>query len=383
MLTTLIVTAMLAADGVHLNFVPSGAMEKTGGYSPIRAEFTPTVPGTVKKTPEGLKNPLYGVMPFGDQKVGFIIDDSDPSRIFVDSNNDGDYTNDAAATWSPNKRGNFTMFTGSAKADIGRGVPVTINFYRFDPNDPQRAALKHTLLYYGDFGYDVVLTLGGKDYKSFVSGEPTANARLWVDRDGNGKQSFFHEIVQVGKPFNFTGTTYVLNFKDGQLSLDRAPAMAMDAMPPKLDVGAKVLSFTAKTMDGKTVQFPSSYKGKVVMLDFWATWCGPCMAEVPNVVKAYNQYKDKGFDILGVSFDQENAVEKIKSVTGDKGMAWPQIYEGKFWDTSLGHQFDVAAIPFALLVDGDTGEILATGNEIRGEGLAKSIEKALANKKAR
>ncbi|HTQ10286.1 MAG TPA: TlpA disulfide reductase family protein, partial [Fimbriimonadaceae bacterium] len=199
--------------------------------------------------------------------------------------------------------------------------------------------------------------------------------------NGDGKQSFFHEIVKVGKPFNFTGTTYVLNLSRGKLSLDNAATpLALDPMPPVLTVGSKCLPFDATTMDGQKVSFPGSYKGKLVMIDFWATWCGPCMGEVPNVVKVYNQYHDKGFEILGISFDQPNATDKINSTMKDKGMTWPQVYEGKFWDTSIGHMYDVAAIPFCLLVDGDTGEIVATVDTMRGDTLATTIDKAIATK---
>src|SRR5262249_23091530 len=123
-----------------------------------------------------------------------------------------------------------------------------------------------------------------------------------------------------------------------------------------------------------------SYKGRIVMLDFWATWCGPCLGELPHITQAYKQFHTKGFDILGVSLDQPDMAEKLAAFTKEKEMPWPQIYEGKFWDVSLVKLHGITSIPFAMLVDGDTGEVLASGNELRGPQLLTAVEKALSKK---
>jgi len=149
--------------------------------------------------------------------------------------------------------------------------------------------------------------------------------------------------------------------------------------------GEQLPLFEATTTEGKTIRMPDDYKGKVVLLDFWATWCVPCVAEIPNVASAYEKYHGRGLEVLSVSLDWENTGEALTRFTRKHGMTWPQIYDGKGEYTPLSRRFSIlggAGIPFALLVDGDTGQVIAAGKNTRGPSLAPAIEAALAQKES-
>jgi thiol-disulfide isomerase/thioredoxin len=236
-------------------------------------------------------------------------------------------------------------------------------------------------MFYEDFGTEFLLTLDGQEFRTFTSGSATKNSRLPIDRDENGQISRNFESTTVGKPFNFTGTTYVFTFENNRIDLKVAEEeLPMAPMPPDLRIGKPALEFAATTLDGDSIEFPSKYAGKIVMLDFWATWCGPCIAEIPNMKEAYSEWHDKGFEILGVSFDAEDKETEVTEFLEEYELTWAQIYEGKGWDTTLGNMHDVSGIPFVLLVDGDSGEILATSKELRGKGLSKFIGEQLKDK---
>ncbi|WP_207531791.1 TlpA disulfide reductase family protein [Desertivirga arenae] len=138
-------------------------------------------------------------------------------------------------------------------------------------------------------------------------------------------------------------------------------------------VGAMAPEFSMADTLGKQVSL-KDFGGKFVLIDFWASWCGPCRAENPNVVKAFNAYKSKGFTILGVSLDQPNTKEKWIKAIHDDGLTWTQVSDLKGWKNEAAALYSVRAIPQNFLVD-PNGRIVATN--VRGEELEETLSKLL------
>lgn len=106
------------------------------------------------------------------------------------------------------------------------------------------------------------------------------------------------------------------------------------------------LKFTA--IDGRKVDL-AELRGKVVLIDFWATWCGPCVHELPNVLSAYQDLHPKGFEIVGISLDEDKG--KVESFVKEKGMEWPQFFDGKGWKNEISSRFEIHSIPAMWLVN--------------------------------
>lgn len=143
----------------------------------------------------------------------------------------------------------------------------------------------------------------------------------------------------------------------------------------KTGIGKMAMDFTQNDTLGNPVSL-SSFKGKYVLVDFWASWCGPCRVENPNVVRVFNQYKDRGFTVLGVSLDRPNAKEKWLKAINDDNLTWTHVSDLKYWDNEVAKQYGIKAIPQNLLINPE-GVIVA--KNLRGEELEAKLGEVLGS----
>ena len=404
---------------VDLKLVAKGAEGKMREYTPHLLKMSGSRPASIKNAPH-LAVPLYGEIPFAGKTYAIAVDEPEgqQAKLYFDANGNGDLADDPPVKWETKPyKGPNDIALGQSLGEVrvplkvgGKSEPVALTVYRFDKNDPQRQAVKEMLIYFADYFYEGDITLGGKTYRAMLaddtasgdvlgkpakpkpreadkdkSGEDDGGSRLMIDVNGDGKFSIRGETFATNKPFNIRGTTWALAPAGGDSDVPVKVVASREKVdevspPPDHRVGHKVTAFTATRTDGKTVNFPGDYKGKLVLLDFWATWCPPCMAELDGLVATHKEYQPRGVEFLGVSLDDAESESKVKTVTTVKGMTWPQVFEGKGWESAVPVKYGIEALPAPMLIDGDTGEILADGKALLGGALPETLKKALEKK---
>lgn len=149
-------------------------------------------------------------------------------------------------------------------------------------------------------------------------------------------------------------------------------ALILDEYGPT-SIGALAPDFTQNDVSDKPVKL-SDFRGKYVLLDFWASWCGPCRAENPNVVKQYNRFKNKNFTVLGVSLDQPGKKAAWLAAIKSDGLSWTQVSDLQFWNNAVARAYNIRSVPQNFLID-PAGKIIA--KNLRGDALGEKLEAIL------
>ncbi len=140
-----------------------------------------------------------------------------------------------------------------------------------------------------------------------------------------------------------------------------------------LNIDQKAPNFVAETLDGQKISI-TNLEGKYVLLDFWATWCGPCMPEIPHLKEIWNEHKDSNFLIVGISLDRNRRA--LANFLDERDIHWPQIIETDVWESDIAESYNVVGIPRTYLIN-PKGKIVA--KDLRGEKMETEIEKYLNN----
>ena len=179
----------------------------------------------------------------------------------------------------------------------------------------------------------------------------------------------FYEKRLAENPNDRTALTSLANIHGKLGNTDLAHEYRVKVNPTLAWEGQVLPEFSPVVdLEGKPVSL-ADYRGKLVLLDFWATWCGPCIAELPNVKEVYEKYHDKGFEIIGISLDTDEAA--LRKFIRENQLPWRQVFDGKRWETPLVQQYGVRGIPAQFLMDRE-GRVISV--KARGERLGDLVE---------
>lgn len=263
-------------------------------------------------------------------------------------------------------------YTTQPEQYVGVAEQMLLDFSKKFPNTPE-AAKAHMYLagvYMSVGKYDGAARELEMYFRDPVKKDPKdlAQARYLAGttyvslEDFDKAEAVLKEVVKSGS----TG--------DQQITQAAANDLARIAILRKLKVGNPAIELGAVSTQGKKIRL-ADYRGKVVLLDFWAAWCMPCKIEMPNVIKVYNEFHKKGFEIIGISLDSDKG--QFEAFTQANAMTWPQIYDGKGWQSELARRYGVTGIPATFLLD-KGGKIRYKA--VRGDDLRLAVEELLGKK---
>ncbi|MFC1545718.1 TlpA family protein disulfide reductase [Gemmatimonadota bacterium] len=392
----------------------SGTLELVEGYSeaanyymPSRSPLQTEPVETLVAEPEYQGTPLYGSYTLGDGEdntISYALDHQEgtASLFYLDLNNNEDLTDDGNGSWD-NVSDRTNTITATIMVPFARGgdLPLEFFFYFFNEGDPMERGVLFTRsnCRVGE------IRLSGTKYKFAMvenDNDGVFDMRdaetdeivpgiigFTIDLNGDGEmsaQSGSPEHYQLGEAFNVDGKSYEIADVSPRGEWIEFKLAAVEVEPrPYIEVGYTAPDFAQEDCLGNMINLKEYIKDyKVVLLDFWATWCGPCIAELPNVLAVFEEYGDQGFGVLGVSLDLapdpenpaefQKTAEQVRAFMDEEGMDWPTTYDGLYWNNAVSTQYRVNGIPATFLLDSE-GKIHYM--DLRGEALGEAVKAML------
>ena len=356
-----------AAIEASLDYV-EGITQLTGGcfIQAIRLQAEPAE-GTAYPEIEGAA--LYGVLTLADGRHAVFLEQTDVDIVLrVDIDGTGSFV---PAPWE-----------GLSSAGWTASVPFTLTYDGLEPS-PYRAFLMWNpqiptvLTYCRDTFREGMVRLGARDVRIAVLDEDTdgrydllEGGALLIDADGDGEllaSSDSHERFALAEPFNIDGTTYRVDEVAADGAWIRLTESDVSVAPkPPLLAGFPAPDFEGVGLSDEAIWL-SAFRGSIVVLDFWASWCGPCVAEMPTFRHLHDAYADRGVVVLGVNLDRSE--DAFLGAVDEFEIESPQIYDGA--DGPLSTLYRIEGIPTTYLIDRDG---LIHARDLRGQDLIDAVD---------
>lgn len=292
----------------------------------------------------------YYVFRLGNQHINLILRDSAKIRINADAKNVVYYH----TLTGSDESNNVNEFVRELQAYNAKRDSAS-NYLRQHPENSEAINQSFQNEYFNWQTYK-------QKYMSMNQNSPAllpVISAIDVDKEFTTYESIVKQISE-----SFSGSPVIEATKQ-QYQQKIAQIEAMNFLAP----GKVAPDFTQNDVNGKPMTL-SSLKGNIVLIDFWASWCGPCRAENPNVVKLYEKYKDKGFTVMSVSLDKEK--QKWLDAIAKDGLKWPNhVSDLKYWQNEVAKLYQVSSIPFTVLIDKE-GKVIAT--KLRGPQLEATLQ---------